>query len=405
MPRVLFIGSGRPWDGGAGFLVRQHLFLRALSDVTNQLHLAMFDLPPGGGSPPPFTATVSAMPRPTRLRPSRLARRWADWADPLPRSIRDHDPAPTRAAIAALRPESFDAVFAYRIDTAHFAGVLGHPRLILDIDDPEHVRWTRRFAVVPSLADRGSHRDTCKLRAFEHAAEARAALAFVCQSNDAIGWPVTPEVVPNTVDLPPLPDREAASSGSPVVLFVGQCRGTIRNPNVDGVRHFLADIWPAVRAAVPGAQFHVVGATDEPLRATIAQAPGAVARGFVADLAAEYAAAAVSIAPIRFGTGTRVKILEAFAHACPVMSTAVGAEGIEAVPGREIELAVEPVDFARRLVALLCDRPAAERIGQGGRAVAERVYDSAAQRLRVADRLTAFLREPTAFAPGRKAAG
>ena len=389
MARVLYVGAGRPWAGGAGYLVRQSVFVRALAEVTDELHLAMFDVPPGEPVPP-HAAALTSLPHPPRRPGSRLGNLWADLTSPLPRSIRGHDLTAARAAVAALRPDAFDAVFAFRIDFAHFAGVLGHRRLILDIDDPEHTRAARRAEATAAGADRRSLRDVGKLRAFEHAAEAGAKLAFVCQSNDAGGWPVAPELVPNTVALPPSPQRRVTR---PVVLFVGNCAGDERTPNVDAVRYFLADVWPAVRQAVPDAEFHLVGATGEPARRAVAAAPGAVLRGFVDDLAATYAEAAVSVAPIRFGTGTRIKILESFAHACPVVATAIGAEGIAAVPGREIEMAVWPADLARHCVTMLTDRPTAERIGAAGRALAERSYDAVAEQRRLVTRLRSFMNE------------
>ncbi len=385
--RVLYIGVGRPWAGGAGFLLRQRVFLRALADVTPDLHLALFDA--AHGPPPPAgVASLTLLDRPPGRPWSQLGDLARDLFSPLPRQVRGLDLTATRAAVAALRPDSFDAVFAYRIDFGHYAGVLHHRRLVLDIDDPEHTRWARRAAATAAGADRRSVADVAKLRGFEHAAEAGAKLAFVCQPNDADGWPVRPEVVPNTVDLPPAPARAV---DTPVVLFVGNCGGSDLSPNVDAVRHFLADVWPAVRAAVPAAEFHLVGSAGPATRAAVAAAQGGVLRGFVDDLAAAYATAAVSVAPIRFGTGTRVKILEAFAHACPVLATPLGAEGIAAVPGREIELGVGAADFAARCVQMLTDRAMAERIGAGGRALAERSFDAAAERRRLAARFAAFL--------------
>ncbi len=382
--RVLYIGVGRPWAGGAGYLLRQDVFVRALADAADELHLAMFDA--GDAAPPPFAASLTPLPRPTRPPTGRVGNLVADATSALPRTFRGYDLSAPRAAVAALNPDGFDAVFAYRIDFGHYAGVLGHRRLILDVDDPEHVRASRR--ALTNGTDFRSVRDIDKLRTFERAAERGAKLAFVCQPNDARDWPVQPEVVPNTVNLPPSPQRRATR---PVVLFVGNCGGSGQSPNVDAVLHFLADIWPAVRAAVPDAEFHLVGAAGDAVRAAVSAAPGGVVRGFVDDLADTYATASLAVAPIRFGTGTRVKILEAFAHACPVVSTALGAEGIAAAVGREIEIGVWDADFAARCVGLLRDPALAERIGAGGRAVAERLYDAAAQRRQLAARLSDFL--------------
>ena len=388
MSRVLYVGVGKPWLGGAGYLVRQSVFLRGLADAADELHLAMFDCD-AGDPPPPYARALTPLPRPARRPPGPVAGRLADRRSSVPRMFRGYDLAGPRAVVAGLGPDTFDAVFAYRIDFAHYAGVLGHRRLILDVDDPEHLRLFRlSLANGTADSDGQTANDLVKLRRFERDAERRAALAFVCQPNDARGWIARPEVVPNTVALPRSPARR---TGRPVVLFVGNCGGSVGSANVDAVRHFLADIWPAVRAAVPEAEFHVVGAAGDAVRAAASGVDGAQVLGFVDDLTDAYATASVSVAPIRFGTGTRIKILEAMAHACPVLSTPLGAEGIEAVVGREIEIAVWDADFATRCVTMLCERDAAERIGAAGRLVAERLYDADAQRRRLAERFTRFL--------------
>jgi len=160
---------------------------------------------------------------------------------------------------------------------------------------------------------------------------------------------------------------------------------------VDAARFFLADIWPRILEKVPEAEFHLVGTASELVRQLAAAVPRVHLRGFVDDLADVYAESAVSVAPIRFGTGTRIKILEAFAHACPVVSTLPGAEGIAAVPGRDIELAADSVDFAERTISLLCDANLAQRIGRGGYALALAHYDAGKQQRLLVARLNDFL--------------
>ncbi len=406
MPRVLFIGSGIPWRGGAGYLVRQNLFLSALAQVA-ELHLAMFDCP--ADAKPDFAKSLTSLVSPKRRPESWIRRLKEDLFGTEPRMIRGYDMSEPRRQVEGLDPLGFDAVFAYRIDFAYFAGVLDHPRLILDIDDPEHVRGMRRLKAAGAASngqaaeqggsdrsapdrrtpDRRTLADLTKLRDFERQSVAKAKLAFVCQENDRNGWNTLPEVVPNCVQVPVDPVRRV---GKPIVLFVGNCAGGESSPNVNALRYFLGDIWPKILQAVPAAEFHVVGSGTEAIQATTAGVPGVVWRGFVDDLAEIYSQSAVSVAPIRFGTGTRIKILEAFAHSCPVVSTLAGAEGIEVIPGRDIELAEGAVDFAARTVSLLRDASLAERIGQAGYALALLRYDIATQQHNLAARLRQFLR-------------
>jgi glycosyltransferase involved in cell wall biosynthesis len=385
MPRVLYIGSGSPWLGGAGYLVRQNMFLYALAEVA-ELDLAMFDSTPD--RVPQFVRFLKPLPSPIRRKEERLGRLISDWTNPTPRTFRIADSAEAKRIVRSLNPEEYDAVFAYRIDFAHFAGVLGVPNLLLDIDDPEYRRSRHRLAATTSVVDRRTARDVDRLEAFEKSAVAGAAVSFVCQPADAVGWATTPEVVPNCVDVIPDPPRKP---GPPVVLFVGNCAGTDLNPNVDAVAWFLADVWPLVLKAEPAAQFRLIGAAGDAVRRAAAKSPNTTVAGFVDDLAAEYAAASLAVAPIRFGTGTRIKILDAFAHAVPVVSTLAGAEGIEAIPGREIELAAGADDFAGRVVELLKNHAKADSIGFGGHLLAARQYDRLTEQKKLVDRLRRLL--------------
>jgi len=380
--RVLYIGSGNPWLGGAGYLVRQNLFLNALSEIS-ELHLAMFDFQPG--SVPEYAAKVTALSKPKKIGAGRLKNLRDDLFDPMPRMLRGYDLTQARLQVESLNPDDFDAVFAFRIDFAHFAGVLNHPRLILDIDDPEHLRGSRRLAALGG-GDWRTLADLQKLKAFECRAVAGAKLAFVCQENDRRngGWDRPPEVVPNCVQVIANPVRKMIR---PIVLFVGNCAGGVSSPNVDAVRYFLSDIWPKVLAAVPSAEFQIAGAASDAVKQPASVAANVVLRGFVDDLAQVYSESSLSIAPIRFGTGTRVKIIEAFAHGCPVVSTLAGAEGINAVPGLEIELAADSGDFANWTIALLQDARLNARIGSGGHALALSQYDSGVQRKKLVERL------------------
>jgi hypothetical protein len=346
----------------------------------------MFDC--DGNSAPDYARQLTLLSMPKKSKPSKLKNLLDDWVSPEPRTIRNYDFSEPREQLMALNPGGFDAAFAFRIDFAYFAGILDHPNLILDIDDPEHIRGKRRLLAMGG-GDPRTLRDLEKLANFERKSVAKAKLAFVCQEGDRQGWATPPEVVPNCVVVPSNPARRVTK---PIVLFVGNCAGGPASPNVDAVKFFLADIWPKILQAIPDAEFHLVGAASEFVRQLAADAPGVMLRGFVDDLADVYAESAVSVAPIRFGTGTRIKILESFAHACPVVATLAGAEGIAAVPGREIELAAAATDFAELTVRLLRDSQQAECIGQGGRSLALARYDVALQQRLLVTRLGEFLR-------------
>jgi glycosyltransferase involved in cell wall biosynthesis len=141
-------------------------------------------------------------------------------------------------------------------------------------------------------------------------------------------------------------------------------------PNVDALRWFADDIFPLVRQSEPDAEFHVVGASPSPL--TWLERPGVRLVGFVSDLGSHLRELTVLVAPIRFGGGTRVKIIEGFAHGIPVVSTAVGAEGIDCRDGEHLLLRDRPSEMAHAIVDIYRDHALRQRLVEG----ATRLYEA-----------------------------
>jgi polysaccharide biosynthesis protein PslH len=181
----------------------------------------------------------------------------------------------------------------------------------------------------------------------------------------------TTAVIPNAADVEHLQPRagDPAPDGR-TVLFFGLL-STV--PNVDGVVHFLREIWPRILAARADARFVVVGAN--PGAAIRAHAgPGVSIIGPVDDLRPHLASASVIVVPLRLGSGTRLKILEAWAMARPVVSTALGAEGLDAVSGRHLLIADDPADFASAVLRVLGEPSLANELARGGRALVTERY-------------------------------
>lgn len=161
------------------------------------------------------------------------------------------------------------------------------------------------------------------------------------------------------VTAPPDPD---------VMVFTGAMDW---QPNVDSVRWFARDILPSIRRQQPRARLLVVG--REPSPALIRELAGLHVEftGTVEDVRPYVARAAVFVVPLRVGSGTRLKILEAWAMAKPVLSTALGAEGLPARDGNNIVLADTAEELAQRAVTLLRSPGEARRLGLAGRQVVE----------------------------------
>lgn len=363
MKSVLYVGVGVPWRGGAGYLVRQYMFLQALAEVAD-VTLALFDCD-GVVERPAFAAGILPLKRPFERPTNRLKNLWNDLFSPLPRMHRGDCCDKPISQIYELKLDKFDAVFGYRIDFARFAGVLNHPRLILDVDDPEHLRQADKVrAFDGGKIDWRSRWDLEKLRAYEINAVKKAKAAFVCQEIDAKAFfPQKVFVVPNCVEVP---DVKNAESEIPTLLFVGNMSGGVGSPNGDAAKWFVEKIWPLIRESM-ACKCVFVGGIDEDLRGQFSNTPGIEVLGFVEDLKPIYASASVCIAPVRYGTGTRIKILEAMAHGCAVVSTSKGCEGLEITPNEDIFVADSPPDFAKACVSLLQDKAKRKAVGKAGR--------------------------------------
>ena len=186
-------------------------------------------------------------------------------------------------------------------------------------------------------------------------------------------------VVPNAVDLEFFrPRLKATAPDSGSILFFG---ANNYFPNADGLRFFVEEIFPLVRARIAGARLKIVGHTPDSLLSLAGE--HVEIRGYVPDLRTEIETAAVVIAPLRVGGGTRLKILEAMAMARPVVSTTIGAEGLEVADGRDLLLGDSPADFSGQVVRVLQDPELARRLGENARRLVEERYGGAAAATRL----------------------
>jgi len=185
-------------------------------------------------------------------------------------------------------------------------------------------------------------------------------------------------VVPNSVDVDyfrPRPD-DPPPDGRTLLFF-----GTQQYfPNLDGILHFLREIWPILSRRHADCRLKIVGA--DPVREVLAyRGPRVEVAGLVDDLRPHLASAAAVVVPIRVGGGTRFKVLEAMAMARPIVSTAVGAEGIDVTPGQDVLLADDPASFAEAVARLLEDPRLGSSLGAAGRLLVQGRYswDAAAR--------------------------
>jgi glycosyltransferase involved in cell wall biosynthesis len=184
-------------------------------------------------------------------------------------------------------------------------------------------------------------------------------------------------VVPNGVD-PAYWAREAVAApateitpGTEALVFDGSMD---YRPNVDAAQWMAREVWPIVRAARPRARLYIVGRKPTDAVEALARQPGVSVTGEVADPRKWVAAATVYVVPMRMGGGVRLKVLQAMSMGCAIVSTPMGAEGIEVRHGREMLVARNARDFAASTLVLLNDPYRRAQLGADARRTASERY-------------------------------
>ncbi len=272
-----------------------------------------------------------------------------------------------REQAAAGQP--FDLVHADQLNMAQFAAPLPLPRLL----DQHNAVWTIFFRM--ARQERRPlrllwEREWRMLRRYEGqiVREFEAVTAVSDEDRralfEAIGGPRELPVIPIAVDAEaqqPIPRAPGASGIISLATMMWP-------PNVDGVLWFARDIYPLVRQAVADTRFYVVGQRPvAQVRALPQSDPTIEVTGYVPDPTPYIAGSACLIVPLRSGGGMRVKILEALARGIPVVSTTIGYEGIDLVPGEHLLVADTPQEFAVAVTRLLREPALGERIAAAGR--------------------------------------
>jgi glycosyltransferase involved in cell wall biosynthesis len=181
-------------------------------------------------------------------------------------------------------------------------------------------------------------------------------------------------IVPNTYPRPERPAGDPSAEHPPVVLLQGSLGYP---PNIDAAQWLAEDIAPRVRVQIQGMEVRLVGRPATNVRKL--HEPGVVTVvGEVPSMSTELARASVAAVPIRYGGGTRVKILESFAHRVPVVSTTLGAEGLDVEDGVHLLVADHVDEFAAAIVRLMEDAALRTKIADEAERLYLRRYDGRA---------------------------
>ena len=421
---ILFVSQAWPDVNGRGFEKRaaQHLeSLLKMGPVTLVVPLSQADLARSRGRDPEALGVHRLIVRaePTLAEVSQQA--YAAASNPLLRFFhglrRRYDTdqyvlAQDRNRYRALLDEPYGLVFAFRIGAAIWAGsVLGtaHPAVrIVDFDDIESIAMARNSAGRPHGLFWGLiiRKYIAGLRRTEDRLAREWDLVLTCSKQDAAllearGY--RSEFVPNSVSFPPV---TAAGGGDLLrILFVGTLS---YGPNSYGIVWFVNEVWPRLVASLGTRVELLIAGFDPPADIlALGRMPGVRVLGAVDNLAAVYAQASLIISPIFSGSGTRIKIIEAFAYERAVVTTSIGCEGLELDPGCQALITDTAEGFAAAILDLAASDGARLEIARRGREYGLRHFSaevSAARFSRIVSEAVARPRSPRRR-PGQPASG
>jgi polysaccharide biosynthesis protein PslH len=324
---------------------------------------------------------------PVKSGPRFYARLAVNLASPVPYSVASHSSQPLRQAVQShARRHRSDVWQVEAIVLVDALADLEHCPKVIIAHNVESLIWQRFYENETTLLKRWYIKQQWrKFERFERRAFATATRVVAVSEQDATlirerfgGRNV--DVVDNGID------REYFEAVQPdpdpgTILFLGSLDW---RANLDAVELLLDRIFPAVRAVEPTARLRLVGRRPPPaLARRIAEVPGVELHADVPEVRPFLAKSGIMVVPLRIGGGSRLKILEAMAAGLPVVSTRVGAEGLELVPGEDYIAADEPEALAEALVSWIRDpQPARDMAGRSRPFVLER-YDWDALALRL----------------------
>jgi polysaccharide biosynthesis protein PslH len=248
--------------------------------------------------------------------------------------------------------------------------------LVIDEHNLEYELHRRLINVERGLARKAYNAlEYAKLRVEEPRAWRRARACLVTSAREKFlvqrhARHTTVSVVPNGIDLSYYDAFTSQRAESDSIVFIGRMH---YRPNADAAVYFAQRVLPMVVQERPAATFCIIG-KDPPPEVRGLASRNVVVTGEVEDVRGYLGRAAVVVAPIRAGSGTRLKILEALAMRKAVVSTQLAAEGLELRAGEHLLVAEEDRTFARDVLRVMHDEALAARLGAQGRSQVERHY-------------------------------
>jgi len=391
--KILALYPYLPYPSSSGSRLRGSLILEILSEENDVVFASLL----GRGDVPSQLLSWSVYPRLAAVLTSSLdtAQELTDAGRSLramvsspragmPESLQSFDTSEMWNQLATLDISELDVVHVRYMYMAPYALALKranpHLRLVVDIDDIVSVVFGRQLRMPKRLSElRGSLwsvKELIRIYCFETGPLRGFDSVWVCSQRDKRKLSLRVgssriAVVENAVDSAKLSGITSGQSDQ-ILVFVADFN---YGPNKEGAEFVVRNVWPRVLESCPGAQLWLVGRNNCRELLELNGHNGITVTGRVDDVNPYLQKAMISIAPILMGAGTRIKILEALGAGLPVVSTKIGAEGIEAQDGVHLMIADGAKQFAGRCIRLLQDKGLRSRLAKEGRALIRDKYD------------------------------
>ncbi len=363
--RTLFISNVIPWPLDSGVRIRAYHLLRALAGITEVTLLSFTDADDGAGclaAIQPLTAQVIGISRDTcRYRRDthmpwsrRVIATTIHHCHPTrPVAVQLWDSPEASALSRHLSRQEFDIVWGQWLGSVPLLEQFPLTRRILNLNDVQYSRSAHRLNTTPFyLATCFDCIEFFKLRRFERSLPRLPWELVVCSEADkqALSGGGNVYVVPNGVDVPLMPTDGFKLSDEIDLLFIGEMS---YEPNIDAAQYFVRSILPRIRMEIPHARFSIVGRDPAAPILTLHDGQFITVTGRVNSVQPYLATASLVVVPLRYGGGTRLKILEAMAHRKAVVSTTVGAEGLGLEAEKHVLIADTAEAFAQACLRAL----------------------------------------------------
>lgn len=276
---------------------------------------------------------------------------------------------------AAEIAKSADLLFVDHYETGQFVPNISPAKVVLHEHNAEYVMWERLAEIETNPLKKIVLRaEASRIKRTERKYATRADLILAAPNDilelKKIGIPEEKMKVTYHLgedEMLDLPDTRFSETEK-ALLFVGTLTW---EANVDGLLWFLKEVWPEVLRRAADTRFYIVGKNpDERIVKATASEPNITLTGFVQDLEPYHRKGRVFVIPLRFGSGIKVKLLNALYRGIPVVTTPIGTEGLDITYGTELYCSNEPVTQATHILTLLTDRHKWESMRNAARTVA-----------------------------------